>query len=215
MQTSSSESFPFEVHSWKPAYAQAMLLIDAGHDVDLNHWNPVLHPLADSAVIHLCERISQLSPRQPDLYVEAQSITDWIQRELAGNPLLNTRILVGMTVGSLTIQMVASISPALPTRLVLIDPVPVTVARSRLDYLGMEYLSESIEVPTTVILSGTMKSPDSGTPPNSRELQEQDVRRFAIRREIIAGRSRNNILLERPDVVFDALHSALHRSSST
>jgi hypothetical protein len=104
--------------------------------------------------------------------------------------------------------------------LILIDPIPKDSAQATISEMtngrhiqlhGSEVLNKSIELPTTIILPGMSPTSGSRELKAYREHQERDIHRFPDRREIIAGRSKNDILLARPDVVIDAIQRGLKR----
>jgi hypothetical protein len=194
----------------------ALIVLDGGVTCNRSTWSRIVSAFENAATFLLIERSHYPAEREIDVVVESAAISCAIDQLAQRSGNVSTLILAGTGVGNLVMQDVASRSVALIAGLVLIDPPPRAV-----DHSGVVQPPDSrirttatpSETPITVILPGTSAATDFEEKLGNRNYQSHDLECYPNRREIIAGRSRENIVLERPDVVIDAIQQLLNVQS--
>jgi hypothetical protein len=196
------------VQPFGPSHSSTLIVLDGGLTHDHTSWSRIISSFQDSARLLVIERTHYSLQPDVDLAGESNAIRSAIDQHVQHAGSVRSRILVGIAAGNLIVQSALSRFATMASDLILIDPPPLPTSQleTRISESWRNWsFSDQIDLPVTVILPGTSTATSYDENVGNRELQAQDLERFPNRREIIAGRSRENILLERPDVVIDAI----------
>jgi hypothetical protein len=188
-----------------PMSPTAVVLLDAGPTSPVSIWDRVVQSIGSPTVLIV---IADYSPAAVTPASPWESLASTIDRIEKQHTSIDRRILVGSTSGCSPVQLTIIQRSSIATDLILIDPDPLLPA-GLADTAAPLILNELIHIPTTIILHGA--GPRASSSHHRSAAQEREFYRFSNRREILAGRSRTCILTERPDVVVDAIASALAR----
>jgi pimeloyl-ACP methyl ester carboxylesterase len=191
-----------------------LVVLDSGEVNCGETWNPITSELALLTQVLIIERTEHASGQALDFTSEATVVAEEVKSVLKGLDGLRRVVLVGLKRGSQGVQILAR-ERQLPIRgIVLIDPDPTADTWSEDNFSAAAELldgSPIYDAPTIVILpSANAKTADHITRVR-RNAQQAELARIPHRREIIAGRSSENIPVERPDVVIEAIQRHLSK----
>lgn len=215
-----------------------LVVLDAGFRDATAAWGRIpgqLRPGVNVLTIDRTAHLASLTEPMNHPFEELREVT----LASAGD---ETTILVGWALGALFVNEFAAMYPEDTGGLVLIDPVPPAFVRHLLDRAcnegpdaspyATELIAEILEL-TRIGASDLFAEPDvnvsatipqihvlRGHPPAAddrvgqlwTQLQQHSIRQHSNIREVIAGRSGENLPTDRPDVILDAIRELLQRA---
>jgi hypothetical protein len=199
-----------------PSTSSTLVILDGGFTHDRTVWSRIISAFQSTTMLLTIERTHYPNPPVIDLAFESGAIRDAIEKRGNSAGHVDVKIAVGIAAGNLILRESAERWAELLSSLVLIAPSPMGSQVNRTDESCTRRNSAvgpRMTLPVTIILPGSSEATPHNRDPERHQLHAQDLERFLNRREVIAGRSRDNILLERPDVVIDAIQRLIETQS--